>query len=204
MSVVESSFAIVHSRYSTNTFPQWSLAQPFHMLAPNGEINTLPGKARWAQARQSQMKGGDSGAPPVTASKLDTSELWRRVVSSDHSERMPADSEPLSANQVELLKDWISSGAAFDGEKPGDPLYLVVPPAEFPDPPLKYSVPIPISCVAFSLDGSQVYAGGYHELTCWSTSDGTLLKRIKNIGERVYAISVSPDGTRLAVGERLG
>ena len=58
---MESSFAIVHSRYSTNTFPQWSLAQPFHMLAHNGEINTLPGNARWAQARQSQMKGGDSG-----------------------------------------------------------------------------------------------------------------------------------------------
>jgi len=37
----ESQFAIVHQRYSTNTFPSWPLAQPFHMIAHNGEINTL-------------------------------------------------------------------------------------------------------------------------------------------------------------------
>ena len=146
------------------------------------------------------MKSGDSGAAPITAEKLDASELYRRLVTADHSERMPSDSEPLAPAQVELVKTWISSGAAFDGEKPGDPLYLVVPPAEYPDPPAKYSAPIPIASVAFSLDGSQIYAAGYHELTCWSTADGTLLNRIKNIGERVYAISVSPDGTRLAVG----
>ena len=39
----ESAFAIYHQRYSTNTFPQWWLAQPFRMLAHNGEINTLKG-----------------------------------------------------------------------------------------------------------------------------------------------------------------
>jgi len=146
------------------------------------------------------MKSGDSGAATVTAEKLDASELYRRLVTADHSERMPADSEPLAPAHVELVKNWISSGAAFDGEKPTDPLYLVVPPAVYPDPPAKYPAPIPISSVAFSLDGSQIYAAGYHELTCWSTADGTLLNRIKNIGQRVYAISVSPDGTRVAVG----
>ena len=42
----ESAFAIYHQRYSTNTFPQWWLAQPFRMLAHNGEINTLKGNVR--------------------------------------------------------------------------------------------------------------------------------------------------------------
>jgi DNA-binding beta-propeller fold protein YncE len=144
-------------------------------------------------------KTGDSGSAPVTAAKIEESELWRRLVTADASERMPAESEPLTAPQLEIVKQWITSGAAFDGTKPNDPLYLVAPPAVYPEPPAKYSVPVPITCVAFSSDGSQVITGGYHELLCWNPNDGTLLRRIKNIGERVYAISVSPDGTRLAV-----
>lgn len=144
-------------------------------------------------------KSGDSGSAPVTASKIEESELWRRLVTADASERMPAESEPLTAPQLEIVKQWIAGGAAFDGTKPNDPLYLVAPPAVYPEPPAKYSVPVPITCVAFSSDGSQVITGGYHELLCWNPNDGTLLRRIKNIGERVYAIAVSPDGTRLAV-----
>jgi mono/diheme cytochrome c family protein len=144
-------------------------------------------------------KSGDSGAAPITASKIEASELWRRVAATDASERMPAESEPLAPEQLEVLKQWIASGAAFDGTKPNDPLYLVAPPAIYPEPPAKYPVPVPITCVAFSGDGSQVISGGYHELLCWNASDGTLVRRIKNIGQRVYAIAVSPDGTRLAV-----
>ena len=52
---MESALALVHSRYSTNTFPQWALAQPFHLLAHNGEINTLHGNVHWLKARQPQM-----------------------------------------------------------------------------------------------------------------------------------------------------
>ncbi|WP_022880795.1 glutamate synthase large subunit [Gryllotalpicola ginsengisoli] len=51
-----SKLAIVHSRYSTNTFPSWPLAQPFRMLAHNGEINTVQGNRNWMRARQSQLK----------------------------------------------------------------------------------------------------------------------------------------------------
>jgi len=58
---MQSGLAIVHSRYSTNTFPQWALAQPFHMLAHNGEINTLNGNIHWLKARQSMMQGGALG-----------------------------------------------------------------------------------------------------------------------------------------------
>ncbi|WP_040890952.1 glutamate synthase large subunit [Zavarzinella formosa] len=58
---MESAIALVHSRYSTNTFPQWALAQPFHMLAHNGEINTLNGNAHWFKARQAMMQGGALG-----------------------------------------------------------------------------------------------------------------------------------------------
>jgi len=53
---VTSAIAVVHSRFSTNTFPTWDLAQPFRYIAHNGEINTLRGNGNWMQARRSQLK----------------------------------------------------------------------------------------------------------------------------------------------------
>ncbi len=50
-----SGLALVHSRFSTNTFPTWSLAQPFRMLAHNGEINTIRGNRSWMKARESVL-----------------------------------------------------------------------------------------------------------------------------------------------------
>jgi glutamate synthase (NADPH/NADH) large chain/glutamate synthase (ferredoxin) len=48
-------FALVHSRFSTNTFPSWELAHPYRMIAHNGEINTLRGNINWMRARESQL-----------------------------------------------------------------------------------------------------------------------------------------------------
>ncbi|MBA3499372.1 MAG: glutamate synthase subunit alpha, partial [Deltaproteobacteria bacterium] len=53
---MHSAIAVVHSRFSTNTFPTWDLAQPFRYIAHNGEINTLRGNGNWMQARRSQLK----------------------------------------------------------------------------------------------------------------------------------------------------
>jgi len=53
---LKSSFALIHARYSTNTFPTWDLAQPFRFLAHNGEINTLRGNINWMQSRQGLLK----------------------------------------------------------------------------------------------------------------------------------------------------
>ena len=50
-----SGLAVVHSRFSTNTFPTWSLAQPFRLLAHNGEINTIRGNRGWMEARESVL-----------------------------------------------------------------------------------------------------------------------------------------------------
>ena len=50
-----SGIALVHSRFSTNTFPTWSLAQPFRVLAHNGEINTIRGNRAWMEARESVL-----------------------------------------------------------------------------------------------------------------------------------------------------
>ncbi|AMM32601.1 glutamate synthase [Sinomonas atrocyanea] len=56
--------AIVHSRFSTNTFPSWPLAQPFRTIAHNGEINTVKGNRNWMRARQSQLSSPLLGDVP--------------------------------------------------------------------------------------------------------------------------------------------
>ncbi len=77
----ESAFAIYHQRYSTNTFPQWHLAQPFRMLAHNGEINTLKGNVNWMRSHEIRMASSAFGEkaedikPIIPAGASDSSAL---------------------------------------------------------------------------------------------------------------------------------
>src|SRR5438270_5627516 len=64
----ESALALVHQRFSTNTFPTWSLAHPYRMIAHNGEINTLRGNLNWMAARQASVSSDLFGD--------DISKLW--------------------------------------------------------------------------------------------------------------------------------
>ena len=57
----ESALALVHQRFSTNTFPTWSLAHPYRMVAHNGEINTLRGNNNWMAARQASVSSPQFG-----------------------------------------------------------------------------------------------------------------------------------------------
>ena len=75
---LESALAIVHSRFSTNTFPSWPLAHPYRMIAHNGEINTLQGNRNWMRAREGRLASplfGDRlerALPIVTPGASDT------------------------------------------------------------------------------------------------------------------------------------
>ncbi len=75
-----SGIALVHSRFSTNTFPSWDLAQPFRMLAHNGEINTVKGNRFWMEARESILKSDKLGDlsklyPVIEPDKSDSASL---------------------------------------------------------------------------------------------------------------------------------
>ncbi|MBS3808496.1 MAG: glutamate synthase subunit alpha, partial [Bacteroidales bacterium] len=77
----ESAIALVHSRYSTNTFPTWDLAQPFRMLCHNGEINSVQGNKYWMHARSSLLKSDMLGEdinhvlPVIQPDKSDSAAL---------------------------------------------------------------------------------------------------------------------------------
>jgi len=112
---LETSLCVFHQRFSTNTTPQWSLAQPFRMLAHNGEINTIRANRNWSQARSSifktpkipelhelkplvSMQGSDSksldnmlelltigGVNLFKAIKLLIPPAWKSIPESDHN-----------------------------------------------------------------------------------------------------------------------
>ncbi|HBC79087.1 MAG TPA: glutamate synthase large subunit [Bacteroidales bacterium] len=77
---LQSAIALVHSRFSTNTFPSWDLAQPFRVLGHNGEINTIKGNRFWMVARESILKSETLGDleriyPVIEPEKSDSASL---------------------------------------------------------------------------------------------------------------------------------
>jgi len=90
-----SSFALIHRRFSTNTVPKWSLAQPMRLLAHNGEINTVRGNLAWMAAREPDLAAPVWGArmaellPPVHADSSDSGALDKLVELLVRSGRSP-------------------------------------------------------------------------------------------------------------------
>ena len=77
---LQSAIALVHSRFSTNTFPSWDLAQPFRMLGHNGELNSIKGNRLWMEARESLLKSDKLGDlarlfPIIEPDKSDSASL---------------------------------------------------------------------------------------------------------------------------------
>ncbi|MEZ5911033.1 MAG: glutamate synthase large subunit [Paracoccaceae bacterium] len=114
----ESAFAIYHQRYSTNTFPQWWLAQPFRMLAHNGEINTLKGNVNWMKSHEIRMASATFGdmaediKPIVPAGASDSGALdavFEVMVRAGRSAPMAKTMlvpEAWSKSTIELPKPW--------------------------------------------------------------------------------------------------
>ena len=80
----ETALAVFHQRYSTNTFPTWPLAQPFRVLAHNGEINTLQGNRNWMRAREPELR----------------SALWKQRIEELKPVVMPRGSDSASLDNV--------------------------------------------------------------------------------------------------------
>lgn len=145
------------------------------------------------------QRTGDSGESPIVASDVAASELIRRLTTDDESLRMPADSEPLPTDQVELMKSWVAEGAKFDGNRPSESLLTVMPPATYSGAPDGYPRAIPVTALAFTPDNTQIVSSGYHELLVWNAEDGKLARRISNVAQTVYEVVFLPDQKTLAV-----
>ncbi|GGF31991.1 glutamate synthase large subunit [Subtercola lobariae] len=111
-----SKLALVHSRYSTNTFPSWPLAQPLRMMAHNGEINTVQGNRNWMRARQSQLKSAVLGdiAPilPIVTPGASDSASFDEVV-----ELLTLAGRPLPHAIMMMVPEAWENNASFDPER---------------------------------------------------------------------------------------
>jgi DNA-binding beta-propeller fold protein YncE len=141
------------------------------------------------------LQGGESG-PSLVAKNHAESPLWGQV----HDGSMPQEADPLAPEQVTLIARWIDSGARLDpGLDRSSRLMEILPRIEQPLPPEHYPVPVAASALEISPNGAFVAASGYHEVLVYNIADGSLVHRLHNVAERVYDLSFSPDGQRLAV-----
>ena len=144
---------------------------------------------------------GESDEPPFVPGEPQSSEIFRRISSEDESERMPLEGDPLPAELVKKMRQWIGAGAVYDREDPLLPLASIVPPVVHPPPPEHYSRAVPVMGLALirAADQLQLFVGGYRELLVFDPATGKLLRRIPNFPQRIYSIAPSKDATRLAV-----
>lgn len=141
------------------------------------------------------MKGGESGAV-LEPGEPDSSNLCFMI--DDGS--MPKDADPLTKEEIAIIKKWVATGADLDaGKDPDAPLIAIMPKRPQPKPPEAYRVPLSVTALAFSPDGKLLASSGYHEILLWNPDDGSLVRRITNVAERVHDLRFSDDGQRIAV-----
>lgn len=145
------------------------------------------------------LQPGDSGDAPVVAGAPGTSRLWQLVTATDPEDRMPQKDDPLTAAQVALIGDWIQEGALYDGSDPKASLASLLPKTPYPLPPAVYPQSVPVTALAFSPDGRELAVSGYHEVTVWNTTDGSLVRRLQRLPQRIQSLAWHQGGGLLAV-----
>ncbi len=139
------------------------------------------------------LKAGDSESAPVVAGKPDESELFRLIVAHDGDDRMPKKADALPEKQIELIREWIASGAKLDVADKKAALTAIVPEEEKTQAPDKYPRPLPVTALALSPDGGTLACSGYFEVTLWDVATGKLKSRLGGMPERVLALAWTAD-----------
>ncbi len=146
---------------------------------------------------------GDSGALPIAFGKPERSELYRRLVTSDPDERMPAEAPALPEQQLALIKQWIEAGSELSAEADALPFASWKLPTKKAVTPDKYPAPLPVTALALEAIGDQVtlWTSGYGEVLRWriSTEASTIISRLPVAGVHVSDVDVSPSGKWMAV-----
>jgi dipeptidyl aminopeptidase/acylaminoacyl peptidase len=143
-------------------------------------------------------KGGKQSEGMTLAPGKPDDSYFLDVLLPDAEPRMPYKLDPLPQAEIKLLERWVAEGARYDGTSPSEDWTFLLRKTQSVTVPEAYPVTVPITALAFSPDGRQVAASGYHEITFWKTSDGLLDHRVAGLCERTYAIVYSGDGKWLA------
>jgi len=139
------------------------------------------------------LKGGESEEPAFVAGDPDESLLLMMISADEGAEPdMPKNADPLTADQVDLIRRWIAAGAEDD--TPATASVVV----DMEHPPV-YELPPVVTSLDFSPDGTLLAVSGYHEVLLHKADGSELVARLVGLAERVESAVFSPDGKRLAV-----
>lgn len=119
---------------------------------------------------------------------------------------MPQDGEPLSPEEVDLIRRWVALGARLDqGANETAALVRIMPRPTQPVPPQHYPAPLPVSAVAFDPGGKRLASSGYHEALLWELPAGDSratpqpVTHFQDVAERVLGLAFNGEGTQLAM-----
>lgn len=161
--------------------------------------NARKSESKYVMTTFAQLaKGGQQGEGITLEPGDPEASYFVELIRHDGSPRMPWKLDPLPLDQIALIESWVKQGAKYDGASPDEDWTIVLrknTPITIPE---AYPIAVPITALAYSPDGSELTASGYHELTLWKSADGSLSRRIQGLGERVYDVAYSPDGKWMA------
>ena len=139
------------------------------------------------------MKGGTHG-PSIVAHDANGSRMVT-MLEGTVKPRMPLDDDPLSTNDIAIIKDWINAGAVGPGANE-----TTVPAVVPSTPNIRPEVPVssPVASLKFSPDGKILAVGGYRDVRLIESASGKVLATLSGHTDYVRSIAFSPDGTRIA------
>ena len=161
--------------------------------------NTKKAESKYVMTTFAQLaKGGQQHeGTTLVPGKPDESDFVE-MLRLDGDPRMPYKQDPLASDKVSIIEAWVKAGAKYDGKSQAEDWTIALRRATVVAVPESYPVTVPITALAFSPKGLEIAASGYHEVNLWKVADGTLVRRVRPLPERIYEIAYSPDGAWLA------
>lgn len=138
------------------------------------------------------VEGGESELAAVVPGQPDESYLIEQIAVVDGEAAMPKDRDPLSEDQIKLIRRWIEQGADDDTPE------RVQSKIDAEHPPVYENAPV-LTAVEFSPDGALLAVSGYHETLLFKSDGSELAGRLVGQSERIESVAFSPDGNWLAV-----
>lgn len=138
------------------------------------------------------VKGGESESAAVVPGKPDESNLIELITPTDGAAEMPKGKKPLSKVEIELVRQWITEGAADDTPENAKQQFDKDHPPVYTRPPV-------ITSIDVSPDGALLAVAGFHEVLLTKADGSGLVARLIGMSERIESVQFSPDGKLLAV-----
>jgi glutamate synthase (NADPH/NADH) large chain len=172
---------IVHSRFSTNTFPSWPLAQPFRTIAHNGEINTVKGNRNWMRARQSQLSNPVLGDIPEELFPICTPGASDSASFDEVAELLMLSGKPITQAIMMMIPEAWENHTTMDPERRAFYQYhsMLMEP---------WDGPAAVSFTDGKLVGAVLDRNGLRPARYWVTEDGLVV-----LASEVGVVNIEPE-----------